>query len=103
VAADDRGRRAAAHLCGPLRVTLMAKRRGLNSSRKRRGNAGGSTVKRAADLRAQALASTIHDLKAAGFVSRRKIARELNRRRVPTARGGRWHYTSVTRLLARLR
>jgi len=48
------------------------------------------------------LASTIHDLNAARFVSRRAIARELNRRHVPTPRGGRWHFTSVTRLLARL-
>ena len=39
---------------------------------------------------------------AAGSLSRRALADELNRRLIPTARGGSWHYTSVGRLLARL-
>ena len=39
---------------------------------------------------------------AAGFVSRRALAAELNRRGTPTARGGRWHYTTVVRVLRRL-
>jgi hypothetical protein len=34
---------------------------------------------------------------AAGSLSRRALADELNRRLVPTARGGRWHLTSVER------
>jgi hypothetical protein len=57
--------------------------------------------KRAADSRAHALASTIRKLLAAGFVSRRALAYELNRRGIPTARGGRWHYTTVVRMLTR--
>ena len=58
--------------------------------------------KRAADSRARALVSTIRELWAAGFVSRRALAEELNRRAIPTARGGRWHYTTVVRMLTRL-
>jgi hypothetical protein len=45
---------------------------------------------------------TVRELKAAGFASRYAIADELNRRKVPTERGGRWHYTSVVRMLTRL-
>jgi DNA-binding HxlR family transcriptional regulator len=58
--------------------------------------------KRAADSRARALASTIRKLMAAGFVSRRTLADELNRRGIPTARGGSWHGTTVERMLTRL-
>jgi hypothetical protein len=58
--------------------------------------------KKAADARAKALASTIHQLRKAGFVANNAIAHELNERRVPTARGGKWHKTTVTRLLERL-
>jgi hypothetical protein len=39
---------------------------------------------------------------AAGFVSRQALAAELNRRRIPTARGGKWQYTTVVRMLTRL-
>jgi hypothetical protein len=39
---------------------------------------------------------------AAGFVSRRALAGELNRKGIPTARGGSWHYTTVVRTLTRL-
>jgi hypothetical protein len=48
------------------------------------------------------LVSIIRKLKAAGFVSRRALADELNRRGIATARGGSWHYTTVVRLLTRL-
>jgi Recombinase len=58
--------------------------------------------KKAADARAKALASTIHQLRKAGFVAIKAIARELNKRRISTARGGKWHKTTVTRLLERL-
>jgi hypothetical protein len=51
---------------------------------------------------AKAFASTVLELRATGFVSRRTIAAELNRRRVPTERFGRWHYTTVVRMLERL-
>jgi hypothetical protein len=57
----------------------------------------------AADLRATALASTIIELRAAGFVTLTAIAKELNRRQIPTARvGKKWHPITVARLLARL-
>jgi hypothetical protein len=79
----------------------MEKVSGGTSSR-RRGIHGASVHKRAADSRARALASTIRKLMAAGFVSRRTLADELNRRGVPTARGGSWHGTTVERMLTRL-
>jgi hypothetical protein len=65
------------------------------------GSLGALAHKRAADFRASALASTIQELRAAGFISRRSLADELNRRAIPTARGGKWHYTTVVRILAR--
>jgi transposase len=58
--------------------------------------------KRAADARAKALASTIRKLRKAGFVSVSAITRELNKRQVPTARGGKWHRKSVSQLVQRL-
>ena len=58
--------------------------------------------KRAAEERAAALAPTIRKLMAADFVSQRALAEELNRRGIPTARGGSWHRTSLGRMLARL-
>jgi Recombinase len=80
---------------------LMEQARGKTSSR-RNGIRGGLAGKRAADSRARALATTIRELRAAGFVARRALAKELNRRRIPTARGGSWHYTTVVRMLTRL-
>jgi hypothetical protein len=68
----------------------------------RRRVSGPLANKVAADSRARALASTLRDLKAAGFQSRHALAEELNRRGIPTARGGRWHYTTVVRMLTRL-
>jgi len=58
--------------------------------------------KQAADARAEAFGPTIRKLRKAGFVSIKAIAHELNQREIPTARGGKWHKTSVTRLLHRL-
>jgi Recombinase len=75
--------------------------RGKTSSR-RRGIHGALANKRAADSRASALVPTIRELRAAGFISRRALADELNRRGIPTTRGGRWHYTTVVRMLRRL-
>jgi hypothetical protein len=59
-------------------------------------------AKRAADARAEALAATIRKLRKAGFVSLGAIARELDKRRVRAARGGKWHRSSVSQLLRRL-
>ena len=75
--------------------------RGETSSR-RRGIHGALANRRAADSRANALASTLRELRAAGFLSRRALADELNRRGIPTARDGTWHYTTVVRMLKRL-
>jgi hypothetical protein len=63
---------------------------------------GALANKRAADSRARALVSIIRELGAAGFVSRRALADQLNRRGIPTAHGGSWHYTTVVRTLTRL-
>jgi Recombinase len=72
------------------------------TSLRRRGVQGALANKRVADSRANALASTLRELRAAGFISRRALAEELNRRGVQTAHGGKWHYTTVVRMLKRL-
>jgi len=48
-----------------------------------------------ADVRAEALRPTIRKLQKAGFVSIKAIARELNERGIPMARGGKWRLTTV--------
>jgi DNA invertase Pin-like site-specific DNA recombinase len=75
---------------------------------KRRGIKLGTTGKKrakenmaAVGAHAEALAPTIRALRASGITSVRAIAAELNSRKVPTARGGKRHATSVARLLAR--
>src|SRR5260370_8720586 len=72
------------------------------TSPRRRSVHGALALKRAADSRAHALVSIIRELRATGFVSRRALANELNRRGVPTAHGGRWHHTPVVRILSRV-
>jgi hypothetical protein len=72
------------------------------SSVRKRGVQGALANKLAADSRANTLASTVSELRAAGFISRQSLAAELNRRGIPTAQGGRWHRTTVTRMLTRL-
>ena len=63
---------------------------------------GASANRRAADAHALALLPTIRTLMAAGFVSQRALANELNRRGIATARGGNWHRTTVARMLKRV-
>src|SRR5262249_35591956 len=53
-------------------------------------------------LRASQLASVIREVNADGYTTWRAMTDELNRRRIPTPRGCRWHCTSVGRVLARL-
>ena len=79
----------------------MKTARGQTSSRKN-GLLGALAGKRAADARARALASTLRELTAARFVSQRALAKELNRKETPTKLGGKWHRTTVARVLARL-
>jgi len=75
--------------------------RGETSPGRRRMH-GASANRWAADAHALALLPTIRTLMAAGFVSQRELANELNRRGIPTALGGRWHLTTVVRMLTRL-
>ena len=79
----------------------MLARLGLIASSKGRIN-NGFASRRVADVRAESFGPTIRKLRKAGFVLINAIARELNKREISTARGGKWHLTSVSRLLRRL-
>ena len=69
----------------------------------RLAGAGRPTVARSTETaRSGCLAPTIRKLMAAGFVSQRNLTGELNRRGIPSARGGKWHRTSIARVLIRL-
>jgi hypothetical protein len=83
-------------------VVRMLKRLGLLTPGKGGRINNGQASKKAADTRAKALASTIRALRAKGFVSFSAIARELNEREIPAARGSKWQQASVSRLLRRL-
>ena len=61
-----------------------------------------AVIKAHAQDRAQNLRAIVADVGGSGITSVRAIADELNRRAILTARGGRWHATSVVRLLERL-
>ena len=63
----------------------------------------GATNRKAADERAKKLASTVKGLRKAGIVSLKRIADALNKRKVRTVYGARWHSTTVARLLRRLK
>jgi hypothetical protein len=67
-----------------------------------RAQSDGQAKKLAAVARAEALAPTIAKIQSAGFVSINAITRELSEREIPTPKGGKWHPTSVKRLLQRL-
>jgi DNA invertase Pin-like site-specific DNA recombinase len=77
-----------------------AKRRGVTLGKT--GKQRAKENKATADALAKALAPTIRELRAAGIVSVRGITAELNERGIATARGAKWHATSVARLLARI-
>ena len=56
-----------------------------------------------ANLRARALAPIVREIWAAGHMSYNAVSRELNRRQVPTLRGGKkWYPMTAGRLLMRL-
>ena len=55
-----------------------------------------------ADLFAWNLMPIIQDLREEGYTKSRDLTAELNYRKIPTARGGIWHNTSVQRLLKRI-
>ncbi|MBA3655724.1 MAG: recombinase family protein [Gemmatimonadaceae bacterium] len=48
------------------------------------------------------MASTLAEIQADGATSLREIARGLNRRGIPAARGRKWSAAQVTRVLQRL-
>jgi DNA invertase Pin-like site-specific DNA recombinase len=77
-----------------------AKRRGQKLGKRGRDRAREN--KAAARAHALSLRATLRELRAAGVTSVRAIAAGLNKRGVVSARGGKWHATSVVRLLARL-
>ena len=58
-------------------------------------------MRRQADQRAASMQPLIEEIRASGVVTFAGIARELNRRAVPTARGGKWHPSTVLNLLRR--
>jgi DNA invertase Pin-like site-specific DNA recombinase len=64
--------------------------------------AGVKAVQARADARAADLAPVVAELQAAGVTSLRAIADALNKRHIPTPRGGRWQAGNVSQLLARL-
>ena len=66
------------------------------------GKALAAANKAKALARAKDLRPTIVALRAEGITTVRAVAEALNRRNVPTPKGGKWHPTSVARLLARL-
>ena len=60
------------------------------------------TIKANADAFATDLADTLADVRAAGHTTLKAQAQELNRRGIRTARGGRWHASSISNLHKRL-
>jgi DNA invertase Pin-like site-specific DNA recombinase len=64
---------------------------------------GRNTLRKQADEFAGNLLPLIENLKADGFASAKRIAAELNRRQIKTARRGRWNHTTVNRIMRRPR
>lgn len=68
-----------------------------------KGNAASvSAIKAGADHFAEGLRGIVQEMKARGIVSVTKLATELNAEHIRTPRGGKWHPSSVSNLLARL-
>ncbi|MEG3640300.1 recombinase family protein [Magnetococcus sp. PR-3] len=63
---------------------------------------GVAAIKRNAQDRAELLRNEVKDAKAEGRETLADIAQWLNQRSIKTPRGGKWHSTSVRRLLDRL-
>lgn len=71
----------------------------------RAGKGNGAAVgalKAGAEARAADLAPIVAELRAEGYTSLPALASQLNARSIRTARGGQWHASSVSNLLARL-
>jgi hypothetical protein len=67
-----------------------------------RGAAGVAAARAKADEYAASIAPIIREIRTGGTTTLGGIAKELTRRRVPTARSGTWTSTMVRRLLQRL-
>jgi len=65
------------------------------------GEAGRASLIEAADDHARSLLPPLRTLRAEGTITIGAITRSLNERKVPTARGSRWHVSIVANLLAR--
>jgi len=58
--------------------------------------------KEAANQFAASIANQVQAIRADGYTTVTAITEQLNERKVPTARGGKWHFPSTQRLLKRL-
>src|SRR5215208_6029100 len=65
------------------------------------GGIGRTALIQAADEHARGLLPLLRTLRTEGTITIGGVTRSLNDRRVPTARGSRWHVSSVANLLAR--
>ena len=65
------------------------------------GDMGRVTLAAAADEHARGLLSVLRTVRNEGTITLAAITSALNDRRIPTARGTRWHVSSVANLLAR--
>jgi len=108
VIAQDERRRISERTKAALRA---AKARGtklgkpenlIREGRERGAERGRVSVQRQADEFAALVRSTIEGIRAEGIFSLNGIARALNARAVPTARGRRWSATTVRNLLRRM-
>ena len=61
----------------------------------------GETLRRRADEHAARVRPVIEEIRLAGPTSYQAVADALNERRVPTARGGKWHSKTVANLVRR--
>jgi DNA invertase Pin-like site-specific DNA recombinase len=87
------------------RALAAAKARGVNLGGPKLPEAreiAQATIKAHADQHAANVIPIIREAKKAGATSLRDIAEVLNARGIATARGGRWHATSVKNVLERL-
>ena len=67
------------------------------------GEAGRASLIEAADDHARSLLPLLRALRAEGAITIGAVTRSLNERKIPTARGSRWHVSSAANLLARAR
>jgi DNA invertase Pin-like site-specific DNA recombinase len=95
--AEDEARRISERTKAALAV---AKARGVKLGAN--GHKLAAVNRKAANDTAATLSPVVEKIRRAGHETVKEITAELNRREVPTARGGQWHPTSTQRLLKRL-